>query len=177
MIMARLCFGQCDRVARVRAANAAPPVQVNPRIEGHRPFRIVVEPSQAAIKMAESLGEVVEQIQHGIPPATAHLKEDREAETARSMFRNAKIKGVLVVLNRSSDVMGEVRLAEKIPETSNLHLIGALKEDLAIGRAWFDGYSVSSPENENRVRGIATRIEAAEGASSDTARCGVQESA
>ena len=122
----------------------------------------VVDPSAAAVHMAESLGRMVSQIRDGVPPATAHLETPQQVEMARKLFREARVKGVLAILNRTADVTAEVELAKKVSRLASVELIGALREDLAVGRAWFDGLSLRSPENKDRVRGMVSRIETAE---------------
>lgn len=121
---------------------------------------VVVDPSLAAIRIVETLGSMVTQIRKGVPPATAHFEDPVQAQLAVDLFRATRIKGVMVVLNRVPDVTAEVHLAGKISKRPPVELIGALREDLAISRAWFDGHSLQSPENEARIRGIVNRIEA-----------------
>ena len=77
------------------------------------------------------------------------------------------MKGVLVVLNRLPDITAQVHLAGKISKQPPVELIGSLWEDLSIGRAWFDGQHLRSPENEARIRGIVDRIEAVESRRAD----------
>jgi hypothetical protein len=118
--------------------------------------------------MVDALGSMVTQIRAGVPPATAHLDDPAHAALAVHLFRNSRIKGVLIVLNRLRDATAEVHLAGKISKTPPIEIIGSLREDLSIGRAWFDGHSLQSPENESRIRGIVDRIEAVEGRSGDS---------
>ncbi len=122
----------------------------------------VVDPSLAAVEVAESLGRLVHQIQGGSPPATAHLDDPALSEVAVRLFREAKVKGVLTILNRVPDITTESHLAEKVIHLPLVELVGALREDLSIGNAWLNGRPVDSSENRARVSGIVDRIEAAE---------------
>ena len=101
-------------------------------------------------------------IQGGSPPATAHLEDPDLQETATRLFREARVKGVLTILNRVPDNHTETHLAEKVGRGSFVELIGALREEPSIGNAWLDGLPVHSSANTARVSGIADRIEAAE---------------
>ena len=123
---------------------------------------VVVDPSYPAVHMAESIGRMVSLVKDGALPATEHLESPEQAEQARELFRNARVRGVLAVLNRIGDTSAEVALADKVSRLEAVKLIGALREDLSIGRAWFDGRSLRSPENRGPVRGIVDQIEAAE---------------
>jgi len=122
---------------------------------------VVVDPSVAAIHMAKSVGNLVAQIHGGVPPATDHLEDPSQVAEAVRRFKEARVEGVLAVLNRVPDITGEVRLAAKLSKEASVELVGALREDLAIGRAWFDGLSLESPQNADRLGEIADRLEAA----------------
>jgi len=60
---------------------------------------VVVDPTTAGIQMAESLRSMVDQIQKDTPPATEHLDDPAQVEMAKKIFREAKVKGVLAILN------------------------------------------------------------------------------
>jgi len=62
----------------------------------------IVDPTTAAMQMAVSLKDMVKQIRAGQPPATRHL-DVALAELAKRIFKQARIRGVLVVLNRITD--------------------------------------------------------------------------
>ena len=128
---------------------------------------VVVDPTTAAVQMAESLREMVRQIRDGVPPATEHLDDPAHVEMATRMFRDAKVKGVLAILNRVPDFEMEFDLSGKVCREALVKVIGALREDPSVGKAWLDGLPVYSPENKARVSGIVDWMEAAEGDASE----------
>ena len=123
---------------------------------------VVVDPTTAAVQMAATVSQMVQEIQKGTPPATGHLDTTELAEAARKIYREARIKGVLAVLNRVSDPTMETYLAGKISEKAGLIPIGALKEDLEIRDAWLHGLPVLAPQARAMVRGIVNGLEEAE---------------
>jgi hypothetical protein len=56
----------------------------------------------------------------------------------------------------------EALLEERIAGQPETDLVGALREDPEIGRAWFNGSPVISPRNGERIREIADKIIEAE---------------
>ncbi|MGD2121618.1 MAG: P-loop NTPase [Gemmatimonadota bacterium] len=122
---------------------------------------VVVDPSLAAIQVAKSLATLVNQIQAGATPATTHLEDPSLAETAKRMYEEARVKGVMAVLNRVPDRVTEMKMEGEISKEGLLHLIGALKEDGSIRDAWLEGRSIESEENRDRVTRMVDRIEAA----------------
>jgi CO dehydrogenase maturation factor len=120
---------------------------------------VVVDPTVASVRIAADLREMVRQIRDGVPPATRHLEDPALARLAIRLFREARVKDVLAILNRVPDTNTEVRLAGKVFEAAGLKPIGTLREDPTIGFAWLEGSRVLSHENQGRVRTIVDRIE------------------
>lgn len=123
---------------------------------------VVVDPSRAAIGMAESLGRMVSEVQQGTPPATEHLENPADVEMAKRLFREARVRGVWAILNRVPDINTEVELAEKVSKEAGVEVLGSLREDVRVARAWLRGLPVDSQENRSRVEGIVRRMEAAQ---------------
>jgi CO dehydrogenase nickel-insertion accessory protein CooC1 len=99
---------------------------------------VVVDPTTAAIQMAASLNNMVQQLKAGTPPATKHLESPELVEWANRIFREATVKGVLVVLNRVKDAEMERYMREKLA-AKELVPIGVIHEDTAIAMSWLEG--------------------------------------
>jgi CO dehydrogenase maturation factor len=122
----------------------------------------VVDPTLAAVEVAESLGRIVGEVQNGASPATDHLDDPVLVEIANHLFEEARVRGVLTILNRAPDITTESRLSRKVCQLKQVELIGALREDPSIRNAWLDGRPIESSENQGRLSRIADRIELAE---------------
>jgi CO dehydrogenase nickel-insertion accessory protein CooC1 len=125
---------------------------------------VVVDPTIASIGIAADLRDMVRKIRLGAPPATRHLEDPALAEMAIAMFRESRVKEVLVILNRVPDTNTEVRLTGKVLEAAHLRPIGTLREDPTIGFAWLEGSRVVSYENQARIKAIVDRLEKTDGA-------------
>jgi CO dehydrogenase nickel-insertion accessory protein CooC1 len=123
---------------------------------------VVVDPTTAAVQMAATVRQMVHEIQKGTPPTTGHLDSADLAEAARKIYREARIKGVLAVLNRITDPTMEAYLADKISAEADLNPIGAPHEDLEIRDAWLHGLPVLAGQARAMVRGIVNGLEEAE---------------
>jgi len=120
----------------------------------------IVDPTTAAMQMAVNLKEMVEQIRAGQPPATRHL-DVALAELAKRIFREARIKGVLVVLNRVTDEQVESYMKQELRK-NGLEPIGTIREDPSISAAWLRGTPLRTHESSREVEQIVTSLEAAE---------------
>jgi CO dehydrogenase maturation factor len=122
---------------------------------------VVVDPTNASIQMAADMRHMVDQIRTGVPPATDHLVDPKLVETANRVFREAKIRGVLYVLNRVKDKeMGSYmrrRLEEKQVEP-----IGMIHEDASIATAWLEGTPLDGTTTKKDAESIIRELEAAE---------------
>jgi CO dehydrogenase nickel-insertion accessory protein CooC1 len=106
---------------------------------------VVVDPTNAAIQMAIHMKEMVEQIQAGIPPATKHLEDPELAEMARKIFREAKIKDAMVILNRIRNEEMEAYLRKKL-SAGGIEPIGSISEDPALTTIWLEGSPLEAAE-------------------------------
>jgi len=120
----------------------------------------IVDPTTAAMQMAVNLKEMVKQIRAGQPPATRHLDAGL-AELAKRIFKEARIKGVLVVLNRIPDEEVESYIKEKLKQ-SGLEPIGTIHEDPSITTSWLRGTPLRADESSKGPEQIVNALEAAE---------------
>jgi len=126
---------------------------------------VVVDPTNAAVQMAIHMKNMVDQIKAGIPPATNHLESPEMVELAQRIFREAKVKDVLVILNRIRDEEMESYLRAKLQQ-GGIKPIGAIREDPAIIITWLRGTPLEGTETRKDIEDIVDAMEAAEKGSS-----------
>lgn len=122
---------------------------------------LIVDPTNASIQLAADMKHMVDQIQAGIPPATDHLQDPELVETARRVFREARIKGVLCVLNRVRDDEMEAHMRKRLRE-KGIAPIGLIHEDASIATAWLAGTPLDTTITKKEVETIVKELEAAE---------------
>lgn len=167
------CDGPISKIARdvrVRAGAASPVTLVDFKagfedsargvVNGLDWAIVVVDPTNAAIQLAVDLKRMVEQTRAGVPPATHHLESRGLVEMARRLFREARVKGVLVVMNRVRDEQMRARLSERL-ERSGIRPVGAFPEDPEITLAWLAGDDLTRAHQEEAERVVAALEEAA----------------
>ncbi|MGC9468322.1 MAG: hypothetical protein ACP5HS_07015 [Anaerolineae bacterium] len=125
---------------------------------------VVVDPTNASIQLAADMKQMVEQIRAGVPPATDHLQDPELVETGRRVFREAKVKGVLCVLNRVKDDEMESHLRKRLAE-KHVTPIGVIHEDRSIAMAWLAGIPLETTATKAGVERIVREVEAVETAS------------
>lgn len=105
---------------------------------------VVVDPTLAAVQMAVHLTKLVEQIQMGGQPATAHLEDPELVEIAHRIYRETSVQHVLPVLNRvaNRDIERQLRAAL---DRHRIAPIGAIRHDPAVALAWLQGTVIDSP--------------------------------
>lgn len=99
---------------------------------------VAVDPTTAAIQMAVHMRDMVERIKAGSLPATRHLESPDLVEWANRIFREATVKGVLVILNRVTDEEMELYVRERLAECG-IEPIGVIHEDPGIAMSWLRG--------------------------------------
>ena len=128
---------------------------------------VVVDPTNAAIQMAIHMKEMVEQMKAGKLPATRHLESLELVEIANVIFREAKIKDVLVILNRMIDEEMENFLQEKLLR-NGITPIGAIREDPSVTITWLKGKPLEEVGARKDVEQIIETLEATEEGDSQT---------
>jgi CO dehydrogenase nickel-insertion accessory protein CooC1 len=120
----------------------------------------VVDPTVASVQMAGDMKRMIEQIQAGVPPATKHLDSPKLEEIAVLAFREARVRGLSVVLNRIRDEGLEAVLTDLL-RVKGLAPIGAVRDDPEISGAWLRGDPVKSVVGSRDADGIARILEEA----------------
>jgi CO dehydrogenase maturation factor len=122
---------------------------------------VVVDPTNAGLQMAIDMKDMVGQIQSGALPATRHLADSRLVEMAEKVFREARIKGVLFVLNKVRDEEAQSYLKGKLKE-NGIEPIGMVHADDSIEMAWLTGTPLEQTDAKKEAQRIVEKLEAAE---------------
>lgn len=99
---------------------------------------VVVDPTVAAVQMAIHMQDMVARLMAGEPPCTAHLESPQLVDMARTLYRNARVKGVQFVLNRVPDCETESFLRQHLA-SAGIEVCEVFDEDRSLARAWLRG--------------------------------------
>jgi CO dehydrogenase maturation factor len=166
------CDGPIAKIARdlrVREDGGEPPLLVDFKAGFEDSARgvltgldlavVVVDPTTAAVGMAVHLKQMVERIRSGEPPATAHFESPEMAQVAQDVFRGAKVKGVVAVLNRVPDEETEAHLRKRLEEEDGPEVVGVIPEDRALQSRWLKGEMVRLEERQEALRDLVVNLE------------------
>ena len=124
---------------------------------------VTVDPTVAAVQMAVHLSEMVAKIRAGVPPATQHLLERGDlVQLAIRLFREARIRRVVAVLNRVADAPTEAYLRTALGEAS-VPVVGGFGADHSIEEQWLRGYPVGSEELRREASALVASLESVVG--------------
>ena len=122
---------------------------------------VIVDPTTAAMEMAVNMTDMVDQIKAGELPATRHLESPELVEIANRLFTRAKVKGVLVVLNKIKDDETENYMTTKLAE-QGIKPIGIIHEDPSITVSWLKGIALNVAKTKRDIERIIEKLEAVE---------------
>lgn len=122
---------------------------------------VVIDPTTAAVQMAINMKEMVEQLQKGGLPATAHLEYPELIELAYQMYRDANVKGVLFILNKVRDDLTEQFLRDKLAK-NGIEPLGVIHDAPAISMAWLLGEPLIKTSARTEAGWIVEALETAE---------------
>jgi CO dehydrogenase nickel-insertion accessory protein CooC1 len=103
----------------------------------------VVDPTVASVRLAGDLARMVRDMRAGVPPATRHLEDAQLVSLAVRLFRDAPIRGVAAVLNRT-DAGETERFLRGALEPQGVPVAGVFADDPAIERQWLEGSRLDS---------------------------------
>lgn len=126
---------------------------------------VIVDPTQAAMKMARDMKAMVREIKAGTPPATQHLEFPELADLARRLFWEARIEDVHFVLNKVADKETEDYMRAKLAE-EGIEPLGIIRRAPSISRAWLRGEPIAEDGVDGDADQIVEALEAAQKAPS-----------
>jgi CO dehydrogenase nickel-insertion accessory protein CooC1 len=119
---------------------------------------VVVDPTTASVALAKDMIELVEAIRRGALPATEHLESEALVRYANDAYRNARIRDVLVILNRVQDPEGERLLLRRLSELG-IPVLGAVPAQPEIGIAWLEGLPLPSVGEGDGITAVTGVLE------------------
>jgi CO dehydrogenase maturation factor len=122
---------------------------------------VIVDPTIAAIQMAANMKDMVARLKGGELPSTRHLESLKLVEIANMLFREAKVKGILFVLNRIRDEETESYVRRKLKE-KGIEPVGVIHEDPSISMSWLKGTPLEAIQAGEDIQGVVEKLEAAE---------------
>jgi CO dehydrogenase nickel-insertion accessory protein CooC1 len=122
---------------------------------------VVVDPTLAAIEMASDMRDMVVRMKAKELPATMHLENPELVALANRIFVEAKIKGVLCVMNKIQNAEMENYLRMKLSARS-IKPIGVIHEDRSMSASWLKGIPLDGVKPKQEAEKIAKALETAE---------------
>jgi CO dehydrogenase nickel-insertion accessory protein CooC1 len=123
---------------------------------------VIVDPTIAAIEMAGNMNEMVGRMKIGELPATQHLPNQALVRIANKAFQEAKIKGVIVILNKVPDLETQTHMQSEL-FLRGIEPIGVIHDDPILSIAWLKGYAIKETNAELDIQKIISALEAVEG--------------
>lgn len=123
---------------------------------------VVVDPTTAAVDLAHHVDGAVRAIRSGAAPATRHLQDPALADIARGYYRDARVRGVLCVLNKVPDAASEAFLRQALAGRG-LAPVGVLHDDRRVVAAWMRGEALPTGPLDEEAAAIVEGLEAAAG--------------
>lgn len=118
----------------------------------------IVDPTTAAVQMAIHLTRMVEAVQSGVGPSTRHLEDPEMVGLAEQLFRNARIRGVPVVLNKIASANMEEYLRHALHE-ADIEPIGVVHDETELGMAWLRGAPLEGEQAERDISSVVKALE------------------
>ena len=122
---------------------------------------VVVDPTAAAVQMAINVRDTVDRLKAGGMPATAHLDHPDLIEWAYKLYREARVRDSLFVLNKVRDEETETYLRRRLAE-HDIEPIGVIYDDPSLSLAWLQGKPLAEVKTKTEVERIVEAIETAE---------------
>jgi len=122
---------------------------------------VIVDPTRAAIEMASDMQKMVTRMQSFELPATMHLETPELVDLANSIFMQARIKGVMTILNKIPSPEMENYLRMALFERG-LEPIGVILENTSFTTAWLKGKSLDLENVEQVIQQVVKKLETEE---------------
>jgi len=119
---------------------------------------VVVDPTNASIRIAVDIKKIVDQIKAGKLPATKHLESTELVEMAKKIFLEAKIKDISIILNKIKDREAEDYIKGELKK-KGIEPIGTICEESSISLSWLKGKSLESVKAKIDVEKLIKKLE------------------
>jgi CO dehydrogenase nickel-insertion accessory protein CooC1 len=103
---------------------------------------------------------MVDQLKAGGLPSTAHLEDFELIELAYQLYRDAKVKGVLFILNKVRDELTERFLWDRLAE-KGIEPLGIIHDTPALSMAWLMGEPLIQTPAQTEAERIVKDMETA----------------
>jgi CO dehydrogenase nickel-insertion accessory protein CooC1 len=130
---------------------------------------VVVDPTLAAIEMASDMCNMVARMKALELPATMHLENQELIELANRLFTEARIKGVLSILNKVQNIGVEIYMRKEL-SARGIEPIGIIYEDPSVSITWLRGKPLGGGVIEQEAKKVARALDASESFAKLTAR-------
>jgi CO dehydrogenase nickel-insertion accessory protein CooC1 len=125
---------------------------------------VVVDPTVAAIELALDMIHLVRELRRGCTPATSHLESPEMVALAQRLFREAKLAGATVVLNKIDSDITENYLRQCLRKRG-CEPAAVLRQDPLVSSAWLRGAPIYSPIADQEMQRLVDQLEQLEKAS------------
>ncbi len=122
---------------------------------------VIVDPTLAAIEMASDMCDMVARLKAMELPATMHLESPELVALANQIFIEARIKGVMSVLNKVQNIEIENYMRKELSARS-IEPIGVVYEDPSMSITWLKRKPLGGREAEQEALKIAKVLETSE---------------
>ena len=122
---------------------------------------VIVDPTLAAIEMASDMCDMVARLKAMELPATMHLESPELVALANKIFIEARVKGVMSVLNKVQNIEIENYMRKELSARS-IEPIGVIYEDPSMSITWLKRKPLGGREAEQEALKIAKVLETSE---------------
>ncbi len=122
---------------------------------------MIVDPTVAAIQMAANIKDIVNDIKNGKLPATRHLDSPDLVATANQQYLEAKIKGVMYLLNKVDRIETEAYLLAKLAE-QGIQPAAVIDADPQIATSWLKGTPILGNTSQADITRFIEKLQEAE---------------
>ncbi len=118
---------------------------------------VVVDANNASIQIALDIKNMVRRIRAGELPATRHLDNPELVKIANETFLNAKIRDVLVVLNKIKGKEIESYIKSKLTK-NGIEPSGTVYDDASISLSWLKGEPIKHDRASINLERVIKRL-------------------
>lgn len=119
---------------------------------------VVCDPSTAGVQTAVALKGVLEEQRGGHVPSTAHLESPVLAELMRKLYRDWRVVGMEVVLNKVPEPETEAYLRERLA-AEGITVAACLPDLKPMRDAWLRGRELPTQAAATAAKALALRLE------------------